>query len=662
MLAERRQRSLQACVAFAGLACAVFLRWPSAYSTLEQTAYDTANRYRPNPPPLREILLVTIDDESLSDDALGRFPWPRRTFARIVDNLAGARAIGLDVLFFERDANDPEGDEALRSAIERAGNVVLPTSIRERPGAGPDFERRLAAVRERLTPIPSPQETYVDSALFDGPLPEYARAASGLGFANMVEDGDGRYRRARPCYGADDGGLYPNFAAEVARVATGRSAETFYGSYPGALEVTDARRLALSGGEMWIHFGGPAGSVPRVSAADVARGLLPRERYEGKIVLIGATAAGLYDIRPAPYRGAEGRMFGIELNANTVHSILEAPVLRTEPAWLVCLTMLALGLGAGWLMWSARVVGGTVAFAALLVVAVGAYLAAFWFGHVIASVAPPLVAVTGAAAIALADRLLAESRMRRRMVDVFASYVAPEVAEHLARNPDDLALGGTRRNVTVMFTDIRGFTTISEDAEPQALMEQMTEYFTSMVGAVFRCRGLVDKFIGDGMMALWGCFGEENPQEPRNAVLAALMMREVLPGLNARWRAQGRPALRIGIAVHTGSAIVGNMGSARKWNYTATGDTVNTAARIEELCKQYQARWETTILVSEDVASAIGDLALLERMGETPIRGRSRPVGIYAVLGARSSEGGEEHASQAEGQRAEAEDGHPAHP
>lgn len=660
LLAERRARSLQACLAFAAVACVVFLRWPSAYSTLEQIAYDTATRYRPNPPPVRDIVLVAIDDESLAEPGLGRFPWPRGDLARIVDNLRGARAIGLDVLLLEPDARDPEGDRALAEVIGRAGNVVLPASILEGPQLDAARAGRLDAVRRRLAPAPLSAGPRLDPEQLETPLPDLSLAAAGIGFANLVEDGDGRYRRARPWYAGLDGLLYPNFAAEVARVASGRAPADFYA--PSALEPSAGRVVPVAAGEMWIHFSGPAGTVPRISAADVWRGDAPPDAFAGKVVLIGATAAGLYDIRPAPYRGTGGRMYGAEMNASIVSSILFAPPLRALPAWVVCASVLALALAAGWMMWSVRVVAGTIAFGGLFLLLIACYACALWYCGLVGALSPALMVVVGAAAIALGDRLLAEARMRSRMVDLFSAYVAPEVARRLARNPEDLSLGGTRRDVTVMFTDVRGFTTISETADPQDLMEQMTEYFDAMVGAVFRFEGLVDKFIGDGIMALWGCFGEETESDPRKAVLAALMMRELMPRLNARWAEGGRPTLRIGVAIHAGQAIVGNMGAERKWNYTAAGDVVNTAARIEELCKPYKERWETTILVSEDVVARIGDLASLERIGEAAIRGRSHSIGVYAVLGARRSGGGEGVAPQAEDGRDEAADRHATDP
>lgn len=655
VLGERRGRSLQVAVALGVLLMLAFLKWPALFSTVEQIGYDSANRFRANPPTIDDTVIVAIDDASLAREALGRFPWPRRHFAQILDHLAGARAVGCDVLFLEPDGRDPEGDRLLAEAIARAGNVVLPADLLPAGGRTDDATERAAALQPLLAQPSAMSGPIIAPDRFLPPLPELTAAARGVGFANLVEDGDGRYRRFLVGYGATDGRLYPNFAVEVARVAAGRTPEEFYGTLPGALAPSEERRVPLQAGKGWIHFAGPASTVPTYSAWDIHEGRVRPDAFEGKVVLIGATAAGLYDIRPAPYRGAGGRMFGVEVNANAANSILAAPVLRSEPAWTVCVSLVALALAGCWLMWTRSVVGGTVAFAVLLLAVIEAFIAAFWWGNTILALGPRLAAVLLPASVALADRLLAESRMRLKMIDAFAAYVAPEVAQRLARDPEALGLGGARRNVTVMFTDIRGFTTISEEADPQELLEQMTEYFTAMVGAVFRFGGLVDKFIGDGVMALWGCFDDDDGGEgPRQAVLAATMMRQVLPRLNERWAQEGKPSFRIGIAIHAGSAIVGNMGSERKWNYTATGDTVNTAARIEELCKAHKERWEATILISDVVADAVRDTVELERIGEMPIRGRKQAIGVHAIVGLRKRE---KEGANADASREEADNG-----
>lgn len=637
----RRSRSLRGCLALSLATCLLVWRWPGLFSTYEQIAYDTANELRPNPPAVSGVLIVEIDDLSVDPSELGRFPWPRRVFAEIIRQLDGARAIGLDVLFLEPDERDPEGDAELVNAVAESGVVVLPASIQTDRVISEDALLRLDALRAKLATTTDEQLalTGEDPGRFQPPLLELTETAAGVGFANLVEDGDGRYRRVRPCYVGTDARLYPNFACEVARVALGLGADEMYGAYPHAVNALADRPMPLQGGEFWIHYSGPAGTVPRVSAASVYRGQLPSESVAGKIVLIGATAAGLYDIRPAPYRGRGARMYGVETNSMVVNSLLSAPVLRGEHEWTVYPSLVVLGPLAAGLIWWRRIRVALQLAGIGLIVLFGAYLAGFWLWDCVLVLAPRVAIVALCVALALADRIALEARLRERLTDIFASYVAPEVAESLARNPDDISLGGARRDITVMFTDIRGFTTISELADPQDLMEQMTEYFNGMVGAVFRFHGLVDKFTGDGLMALYGCFGEETRDHARDAVLSALTMRSLLPALNERWAQSGRPTFRMGIGVHCGSAIVGNMGSDRKWNFTAAGDTVNTASRIGELCKKHADRWETTILVSEDVVARLGGLAELERIGEVPIRGRRQLVGIYAVLGLVRREG-----------------------
>jgi adenylate cyclase len=633
-----RLRSLQLCL-FLGLALAVIAwRFPASFSRAEQLAYDVATQYRPNPPPVDELLIVEIDDLSLDDAQLGQFPWPRSVYAELIDRLEPARVVGLDVLLLEKGRLDPSGDAALARSMERHGRVVLPASILEDRVVSAEGTRRLGPFRETLGPAPAPGPVEVER--FQPPILLLTEAAAAVGFANLVEDGDGRYRRIRPYYAGLDGLAYPNFACEIARIAASQEPAEMYASEPEALHVA-GRRLPLSDDHMWISYAGPAGTVPRVSAADVHGGRVPESALRGKIVLIGATAAGLHDLRPAPYLGRGGRMYGVETNANVVNTLLAAEPLVDEAQWSVIASLPLLALLAWWLVWrrgSSAAATGLIVGALLLI---AWYVFGYWALGRIGPIVPRLLALVGVGFVAIVDRIREEARLRARLVDAFAAYVAPEVAERLAEHPDDASLGGMRQEITVMFTDIRGFTTLSEQMDPQAVVAQLTEYFNAMVDAVFRFDGLVDKFIGDGMMVLYGCF-DPDADHRRQAILTALLMRQTLARLNARWRSEGRPEFRIGIGIHSGPAIVGNMGAERKWNFTAAGDTVNTAARIDELCKGYSHRWETTILVSEWVAGEVGELAETERIGEVDLRGRQEAASIYAIVPGPARDGGSE--------------------
>ncbi|NLN91585.1 MAG: adenylate/guanylate cyclase domain-containing protein [candidate division WS1 bacterium] len=627
-----RLRSLQFCL-FLGIALAALQwRYPALFSRADQFAYDLANSHRPNPPAVEDILIVEIDDTSLDDAHLGQFPWPRSTYAELIARLESARAIGIDVLFLEADRLDPVGDAALADAIGRHGRAVLPASILTDRAVSGESRQRLLTWQGKLASAPSSRPSITPDRL-QPPVQPLVAAAAAVGFANLVADGDGRYRRFRPYYTGDDSLVYPNFACEVARIAVGADATEMYGGAGGGLTVA-GRRVCMSDAHVWINYAGPAGTVPRVSAASLHAGEVPDSDIQGKIVLIGATAAGLYDIHPAPYPGSGGRMCGVETNANVINTLLSARPIAYEPTWLAVVGLPVLSLLAWWLAWrwgAARGAGAIVVGGALLV---AVYLGGFWFLDTIGPISARLTALLGVGLASVLDRMREEARLRNRLVEAFAAYVAPEVAERLARNPDDAGLAGTRREITVLFSDVRGFTTVSEDMDPHDVVAQLTEYFNAMVDAVFRFNGLVDKFIGDGLMALFGCFGDETDHS-RRSVMAALVMREALPRLNAKWEAEGRPTFRIGIGIHSGVAVVGNMGAKRKWSFTAAGDTVNAASRISDLTKAYKDRWETVILVSEPVARQVEDLVELERIGDQPLRGRQESISVYAVLSAR---------------------------
>ncbi len=627
-----RLRSLQFCL-FLGLALAALQwRYPALFSRTDQFAYDLANSHRPNPAGIEDILIVEIDDTSLNDAHLGQFPWPRSVYAELIARLESARAIGIDVLLLEADRLDPVGDAAMAAAIGRHGRAVLPASILTDSVVSGESRQRLRTWQAKLASAPSFRPSITPDRL-QPPIQPLVAAAAAVGFANLLEDGDGRYRRFRPYYVGDDGLVYPNFACELARIAVGADATEMYGGAGGGLTVA-GRRVSMSDGHVWINYAGPAGTVPRVSAASLHAGEVPNADIRGKIVLIGATAAGLYDIRPAPYLGSGGRMCGVETNANVVNTLLSARPIAYEPTWLAVVGLPALSLLAWWLAWrwgAARGAGAIFVGGALLV---AAYLGGFWLLDTIGPISARLTALLGIGFASVVDRMREEARLRCRLVEAFAAYVAPEVAERLARNPDDAGLAGKRHEITVLFSDVRGFTTASEDMDPQDVVGQLTEYFNAMVEAVFRFNGLVDKFIGDGLMALFGCF-EDAPDHSRRAVMAALVMREALPRLNAKWESEGRLPFRIGIGIHSGTAVVGNMGARRKWSFTAAGDMVNAASRISDLCKGYKDRWETVILVSESVARQVEDLVELERIGDEPLRGRHGCVSVYAVLSAR---------------------------
>ena len=381
------------------------------------------------------------------------------------------------------------------------------------------------------------------------------------------------------------------------------------------------------GGTTLINYCGPTGTVPRVSFVDAMRDKGARERFRDKIVIVGATAPGLYDIRPAPYRKQNRTFFGVETNANIVNSLLHRRPLRdagNSYAW--CGFALLLGLLVGVIVWTmGEALAVILSVLILVLIATPSFFAAFAFldtwipyGAVLLATALPL-------AVGLYERLTLERQLIQRQFDV---YVSPDVLSELMGAPDVIRQS-QRRSVTLLFADVRGSTALSENIPPEVWVAQLNEYLTQMSLAIFTFDGYLDKFMGDGIMAVWNAFGTQDGDHAELAVQAGRQMLRRLEFLNKKWEnTEGRTPFRIGIGLHTGEAVMGNVGSEERMQYTAIGDVVNTASRIEGMCKQFNSEF----IISEDTARLVGDQFPLRELGETEVRGRSRKVKVFEVI------------------------------
>jgi len=598
------------------------------FSLLENYAYDVAFSLRsPAVPP--DIAIIAIDDESLRPDRLGRFPWPRRYYADLLKRLSGAKVVGFDVLFTEPDRNDPQGDARFAWAVQNHGRVVLGAYRRvhsehdadnspKMPGYGPPAGG--AGALQRIQPLN-----------FTLPIPALAKAAAGIGYVDIDADTDGVYRRVTLLRAGYDGVIYPHFATEIARVASGSTPQEIIADLPaGRVALAGHRTFVDSAGTSLINYCGPTGTIPQYSFWDVLEGKVAPEKLAGKIVLIGATAPGLYDIRPAPYRRNNRFFLGVETNANIVNSLLAMPPLQDSSRAVLWLAVaLLLGAMSGWIVWSyGEVTGPLIGGLLLAFIALPSFLVAFWVANQVIPYGAIVLAVALPVALGVYERLGAERRMIR---DQFSVYVSANVLEILARHPE-IIREGRRRQITVLFADVRGSTALSEKAEPEVWLAQLNEYMNEMTEAIFEYDGYLDKFMGDGIMAIWNAFGTQS-HHSELAVRAALAMLERLAVLNEYWeRTDDRTPFRIGIGLHTGSAVLGDAGSEQRRQYTAIGDVVNTAARIETMNKELG----TTFIISQTTADETKLLFELREIGEVPVRGRTQPIGVYEVLGEES--------------------------
>lgn len=629
---EIRQRGITMAVLIAVLV--VVLRYVPLTSNffvfplIENFAYDLAYDNSDAVPPA-DIIIVAIDDISLQPQHQGRWPWSRRVHADLVRKLSGAKVIAFDVIFSEPESPGPADslvspDVAFARAIRDAGNVVLAAHRAvemEYAGQRADFAWGYPRPPGRLAlPI-------IQAENLLPPVSPLAEAAAAIGYVDIAPDSDGVYRRLEPLRLGSDGSVYPHFATAIAQLASGAKREQVAAcATSGAMNVAGVGCPLDGAGRMLIDYSGPTGTIERVGAWEVLEGRVDPSRFEGKIVFIGATAPGLYDIRPSPYRSTGREFLGVETNANAVNSLLHSGARAQATgslAWAII--ALLLGLIVGWVAWSSGETMGPL-LAGLIVVAIAlpSFFFAFSFMRAIIPYGAIILATVLPLAVAIPERLGRDKRLVRQQ---FSAYVSPDVLTQLTDDPE-LVAHGVRREVTLLFADVRGSTSLSEQIEPEVWVAQLNEYLSQMSDAIFEYNGYLDKFMGDGIMALWNAFGNQ-PDHADLAAQASLEMLRRLEVLNRYWaQHEQRTPFRIGIAIHSGEAIVGNVGSDQRMQYTAIGDSVNTAARIEGLTKVHGRQF----LASETAAARISpEVARLVEIGETEVRGRAQTITIFGL-------------------------------
>jgi adenylate cyclase len=634
--------------------------------TFEWSLYDLRMRQTIEPagaPP--RIAIVEIDEQTLRalEPIAGRWPWPRLFHGGLIDYLARGPAaiVAYDVGFFEPDGRSgfdvagdtwtgAESDAAFVESVQTAGNVVL---LAEATYAG-SAAGKDAAVR-RVPPIPGLR---LDGALEErtvvrSPFEALANAARGLGHNLFVLDTDGPLRRTTP-FLRSDGQPVPSLAM-AAYLALARVPPASVRLDDGILAAGDARLPLLSfdvprlpgetGPERALHalirFRGPAvradGSATYrtysfgdllLSEDDLQNKRTPRvdpALFKDAIVFVGITAAGLHDVFVTPL-GTTGKIPGAQIHATVVDQLLSHTAIVKAPTWAVATLTALVALAVAFLTvllpmrWGAL---STLALAAAVAVAsVAVFRAGTWVPLV-----PGLFSVVLASVGGLAWQYFVEGRDKRQVTQLFSRYVSKDVFDQVLANPALAELGGRRRTMSVLFSDMRGFTAMTERGEPEALVAQLNEYFSRMVEVVFAHQGTVDKFVGDMVMALFGA-PLDDADHADHAVATAVDMVRALDALNARWVQEGRPALGIGIGVNSGEMIAGNIGSASIRSYTVIGDAVNLGARLESLNKEHG----TTIIISAATAALLKAPPPMRPLGSVVVKGKSVAVEIFEVL------------------------------
>jgi adenylate cyclase len=634
----------------------------SFLQSLEFKTYDWRLTHTAQPATARrDIALVDIDEYSLRnlEPNTGQWPWPRAVHSMLIDFLARAPAkiVVYDVVFSGGDTRSgfpfggatwtgAESDQALADSVKTAGNVIVPVdatfegaSIGEAPRP-PDAGFRL----ETATPA--------DRKVVAPPFSALADAASGFGHNLFVLDADGPLRHTVPFVRA--GGVFiPSLGLAAALRALGFHPDAVriehevlkIGDRAMPLSLRRTRSAEGVQAYQWglINFRGPAlledlKSRPYPSYAffdllyseqQILDGQKPNvdpALFKDKLVFVGVTATGLTDAFETPF--SRGSMPGMQVHAGVADDILSNRFMREGGSAVRLATVIGSSLAVGLVatlvsaFWATGIV--------VIFIAVFGWMATMLFaGGYWMNVTQPVLASSLALFGSVSYQYFVEGREKRKMKRLFGQYVSKDVYEQLVANPSLARLGGQRREMTVLFSDIRGFTTVTEKGQPEEIVGMLNEYFTRMVDIVFRHRGTVDKFVGDMVMALFGA-PLDDPDHADHAVQAALEMIAELQKLNAGWKAQGRFAeLDIGVGVNTGIMIAGNIGSDAIMSYTVIGDAVNLGSRLESLNKQYGTR----IIVSDATRRALKGRYDYRPLGDVVVKGKTEPVAIFEVTG-----------------------------
>lgn len=569
----------------------------SLLEAFEEKTYDLRYKsLRGEISPHPDIAIIAMDEKSIAE--LGRFPWSRSEYARLIDQLssAGAKRVLFDVFFPETEAAQP--DQALANAISRAGNVVLATSF--------DFDRSFSITGET------------------GSLPSIQNSAAATGHINFFPDDDGVNRRSLLLITRNNGEQVPALGLVGAMAALGVSD---WVSYPFEIVLGERRIPVSNPAQLWINYTGAPGIYPRYSFTDVLHGRIPPERLKSKILFVGATALGIYDMRVTPFHGNTP---GVEVHATIADNIMSGRYIRHGgvEAMLDLLFMLLLGGVSFYLTTRLRLYSAIPLALALSMFYIALSYQFFLAGHWISMVYPPLAAMV-ALLVGGSFRYLVLDRSARQMRAMFSSYLSDKLVARLEKNPEAARIGGDSKEVTVLFTDIESFTAFSERHTPQEVVARLNEYLGEMVQVVEQFDGTVDKFIGDGILIYWGA----PLAQPDHAILAInciRAMKQRMESLRQKWRAEGVELFYIRGGIQSGEVVAGNIGfEGKKMEYTVIGDTVNQAARLESSAKYYGLRF----LIGEKTFEHTRDICEYRELDRLRVVGKQMPVTIYEPVG-----------------------------
>ena len=633
---------------------------------VENYLYDV--RVRLTMPGTIDERIVIVDIDEASQVALGQWPWPRDTLATIVDNLFdhyGIGVLGFDALFAEAEETSAErlldelgssefaSDPAFRARLTEIGSsldsnlrfeesliardVITGFVFKDSLGQNePESTGVLPRPIIRQSELSGVTVPFVRALGYAGTLKALQDNAVGGGFFDSpLIDSDGVFRRA-PLVQAYRGDLYPSLALAVAQNALGSPPVglSFAESATGALSGLELEALLLGDRaipvneqvSVYIPFRGRQGSFPFVSAKDVFDQSAPADQLEGRIALLGASAAGLLDLRSTP---VGQRYIGVEAHANLIAGLLDGTI-RQQPSYSDGLELFLLGLIGVLTVVVLPRLSPLTALVFVIAILIASMAMNLWMWTSLGLVVP-LASLLGytliAALLQINYGFFIESRNKRHLSRIFGQYIPPSLVEEMDESGEEVSLEGESREMSVLFSDVRGFTTISESLDARELTQLMNEFLTPITRVIQEHRGTIDKYMGDAVMAFWGA-PLTDEEHARNAVVAGLDMIDAVNDLAPVFHERGWPPIAVGVGVSSGEMNVGNMGSEFRIAYTVMGDVVNLGSRLEGLTKQYGV----DMIVSEGTASLLPDFTFRE-LDLVRVKGKNEPVAIYEPVG-----------------------------
>ena len=652
----------------------VFLIGPSFLERVELETLDLRFVSRGTRVPGGTVVLAVIDEKSL--DKEGKWPWRRSKIARLVDYLSddGAKVIAFDIGFLEPDENNnlafiqqleseiarlqlenkeldrfldeskalANSDAILANAIKSSkAKVVLGYFFHTRQeDLGYEIDtstinKNISQIRSSKYPILLSQEdANTDLFIVKAYAPEINlqvlnQATDSSGYFNMSTDQDGVVRwipLTMKC-GED---IFPPLSIRsvwnyldrpplIVKVAS-------YGVE--GIQMGDIKIPTRETGEMMINYLGPQNTFPHYPITDIINSKFPKGEFKDKIVMVGATATGIYDMRSTPFQTVYP---GLEVHATVIDNILRQQFL-TPPTTLTkffdLLAIILIGIVTGLAIPRLGAAKGAPFAAGLFI----AYILLTWHlfakSGVLLNIIYPLIALIALYISLTIYKYMTEEKEKKKIKGAFTYYVSSSVVDEMLKHPEKLKLGGDRRDLSVLFSDIRGFTTIAEGLTPEDLVHLLNEYLTVMTDIVFKYNGTLDKYMGDAIMAIYGA-PLDLPDHPIKACQSALEMIEALKRLNQKWIGEGKPPMDIGIGINTSPMMVGNMGSDQRFDFTVMGDSVNLGSRLEGTNKTYK----TNIIISEFTFERVKDKFACMELDSVRVKGKTQPIKIYNLLG-----------------------------